>query len=459
MERQLILLQRMRDVVHALAGHTRIERLIPKVLDGAIEITRAERGFLVRKRGGRIEVEVARGFDKQRLRSRTGDVSRTVVERVLNTERGLVTTREEDADVLEVSSVRARRVRSILCVPLRLRGELRGALYLDHRFLADTFVDEDIEVLETFASMAALVLESAEQAGVAADATPGAPAPEYPVAFGELVGQSEAARRLFARIEEVARGREPALIVGEAGSGKTAVAREIHARGSHPGQPFEVRTCAAVSAERAEAELFGEGQRPGLLARAHDGTLLLTDLDHLPPPSQARLAEVLRARTLRCQLLCTTTLDLRPLVEAGAFRGDLYYRLDAQRVAVPPLRQRREDLELLLNHLAERVAGSRLQIAPPALACLSAYRWPGNVLELEGEVRRLLEVEGEVRCEHLSPSVAAARPEHAGPLPTQERSMVAQALREAEGNKSAAARSLGIPRTTLYRLIKRYDLG
>jgi transcriptional regulator with GAF, ATPase, and Fis domain len=386
-EREVLWLRKVRDVSQVLAREHDLEQLLPRILDAAIEITSAERGFLVRvQRGGgdlRVHVEVARGFNQSELQSSATSVSRTVVERVMEQGAGLVTTREQDASVLDASSVMARRVLAICCVPLRLRDEVQGVLYLDHRFRPDAFSEDDLPVLAVFADQAALAIETAELRADSARLTdslreleelraqeeqPAERSPQRrPPLFGRLVGASPPMCELYTAIERSARSRDPVLILGESGAGKQLVARELHARGELPNQPFLEQVCAAAAEADLERELFGERSRVGALARAERGTLLLIEVADLPPTLQGRLAATLRERMIRptgggrpqrlaCRVTATSTRDLREEVEAGRFREDLYYRLDVQRLEIPPLRQRRDDFAVLLDHFA-RVHG------------------------------------------------------------------------------------------------------
>lgn len=481
-ERELLWLRRVRDVAQGLVNQTDLEALLPQILDGAIEITEGERGFLVRLKDGKANVETARGFNKTQLRGRAGDVSRTVVERVVETGVGLVTTREEDADVLNVSSVQARRVLSILCVPMRLRGAVEGVLYLDHRFVEGAFSEDDLPVLATFADQAALAIETAELRADAAKhnaalkelkrlrehpAEPVSDAPPtYPLKFGALIGASPAMCRLYERIERAARTYDPVLITGESGCGKLSVAREIHARSELPHQPFLIQGCAAVSDDQLDAELFGGARSKGVLAQAGQGTVVLMEVADLPAVLQGKLVAELRNRSLPCRIVATSTRDLRTMVDAGAFREDLFYRLDVQRTEVPALRSRLEDLPVLLDHFAEEATGRRLIYTDHARKLLGNYAWPGNVLELKNELQRLLGVEASpISARHLSEEiregrgVAKAEGTMSGKtLSEVEQQMVEIALRDAGGNKARAARALGIPRSSLYGLIERYGI-
>ncbi len=507
--RELTWLRRLRDLSHLLATQEDVRALLPMILDAA-----TERGFLVRVGGGsggrpKVRVEVARGFARESLSGSQGKVSRTVVERALSEQRVVLTTSEADADVREVSSVQARRVLSILCVPLPQRGEVTGVLYLDHRFTPTAFTEQDVPVVEAFADQAALALETAarteegrrlEQArrelaaraaeGGEAEAAPagseGAPAPDAPARFGGLIGGSPLMVRLYHEIERAARSRAPVLITGESGTGKELVAREIHRRGPSAQEPFLSENCAAIADALLESELFGHRQgaftgatedRPGLFQLAGRGTLLLDEVGDMSPVMQSKLLRVLqegcarpvggeRPVEVRCRVVAATLHDLRALVEARRFREDLYYRLDVLRIEVPPLRRRPEDVPALLEHFLAREAPRPPQLTTKATQLLVSYAWPGNVRELENEARRLASLGvSRLTARHLSEEVRAgkglARADGAysgKTLGEVEREMVAAAMRESGGNKARAARQLGIPKTTLYHLLDRYGL-
>ncbi|MCO5166701.1 MAG: sigma 54-interacting transcriptional regulator [Planctomycetes bacterium] len=507
--RELLWLRRLRDLSHRLAAEQDVRRLLPAILDAAIELAQAERGFLVRvdppRKGEarvRIRVDVARGFDQETLQGAQGKVSRTVVERVLARGRAVITTSEEDQDLREVSSVQARKVLSILCVPMLLRGEPRGVLYLDHRFDPRAFSEQDLPVVAAFADQAAVALETAEllaarEAEERADApdeppadpgvAPPFPPGEGPLRYGRLIGASAPMRALYAGIERAARSSALVLITGESGTGKELVAREIHARGQRPDEPFLSENCAAIADTLLESELFGHrrgaftgatADRKGLFHLAGRGTLFLDEVGDTSPSMQAKLLRVLQegvarpvggaaAQPVACRVIAATHRDLKALVGQGAFREDLYYRLDVLRIHVPPLRQRPEDIPPLLAHFLEAEGGGHIEVTPKALELLVGYSWPGNVRELENEARRLATLgEPKLTARHLSPDVAAGRGlARAGggysgkTLGEVEREMVAAALRETGGNKARAARQLGIPKTTLYHLIERYQLS
>ena len=507
LDRELRWLRRLREVSHRLATEYELTKLYPLILDSAIELTKAERGFLVRILGNtpgggyHFRVVEARGFRSSALARDDHDVSRTVVRQVMESGKPLVTTSEDQ--ILRVSSVMARRVVSIASVPIRLRNRTLGVLYLDHRFVPDAFSSQDLPILGTFAEQAAIAIDAAEslaasegahslgdrsaQPSLAQPATtaasPHGSKDAPPLALGStefagLLGASAPMQDLFEDIRRVACTTETILVVGESGSGKRAVAKSIHDQSDRAYRPYLILSCAGRDPDRLEQELFGaskgapQGPRKGLLKLANDGTLVLDEVGELPSHLQARLLRVLQDKVytevgggaelpVHCRIVATTRHSLHALISKQRFREDLYYRLDVLRVPIPPLRERPGDIPLLLQRKL-RSAGRSLEFTPKALEQLIGYAWPGNVRQLENEVTRLLNSGvHRVAVGDLSPEVRSERGvARAGgrTIGDVQKELIVAALEACRGNKARAARQLGIPRTTLYNLIRRYKL-
>jgi two-component system, NtrC family, response regulator AtoC len=294
-----------------------------------------------------------------------------------------------------------------------------------------------------------------------------------------LLGRSESMVALGSAIERVARSRAALLVQGENGTGKELVARRVHRLSERAAAAFVPVNCGAIPAGLVEAELFGhergaftgaERRRCGLFEAAHGGTLFLDEIGELPAAVQPALLRALqfgeirpvgaeRVRNVDVRLIAATNRDLRQRVERGEFREDLYYRVAALTLDVPPLRERGGDVELLARAFLERARlahGRDLEFDPQALERLAGHAWPGNVRELENAVERLV-----VMCE--GPRIDAAAVERhvlqgsraAGPLPTLElaqleRLAITAALERHAGDKRAAAAALGIALRTLY---------
>jgi two-component system NtrC family response regulator len=310
--------------------------------------------------------------------------------------------------------------------------------------------------------------------------------------FGELIGRSPAMQRLYRTIEKVGATDATVLIVGESGTGKELVARTLHRASRRADRPFVAVNCAAIPETLIESELFGHERgaftgahrrRPGRFEEAEGGTLFLDEIAAMPLPLQATLLRVLQERRFTrlggsgevasdVRVMAASNRDLPELVAGGAFRDDLYYRINVVPVTLPPLRERREDIPLLAAAFLTRfTAQHRVAVAgplPPAvLRLLMEHRWPGNVRELANVIERLvlLAEDGRLRREDLpeeirSPAASGA----SGPfrLPgsgiewdAMEKSLLEQALAQAGGNRAAASRLLGLSyKQLLYRLAK-----
>jgi two-component system, NtrC family, response regulator HydG len=301
---------------------------------------------------------------------------------------------------------------------------------------------------------------------------------------------SEAMRRLAVLVARVAPRDVTVLIVGESGTGKERVAEAIVRASRRADRPFVRFNCAALSPELAEAELFGHAKgaftgavraRPGLFGEADGGTILLDEVGELAAPAQAKLLRVLqegevrpvgeeRVRRVDVRVLAATHRDLQELVRAGRFREDLYYRLDVAKLRVPALRERPEDIPVLARHFLQRFAarfGLASLAAPDALTDrLAAHRWPGNVRALENAIEALVALSPPEGLDLALLPGGAREPADAGAAPTLkqrveafERGLVVEALRAAEGNRSEAARRLGVSRVTLHDKLRKHGLG
>ncbi len=309
----------------------------------------------------------------------------------------------------------------------------------------------------------------------------------------ELIGRAPAIQRLQVFLERVAASPSTVLVLGESGTGKELAAGMIHALSPRAARPFVAINCAAISESLLESELFGHekgaftgavGQHEGVFVRAHTGTLFMDEIGELSPGAQARLLRVLEGRTLTrvggtreipvdVRLVAATHRDLPQMVRDGRFREDLLYRLGVIQTRLPPLRERCEDIPLLVQHflraLGERLGRRVEQVSAGALEVLCRYRWPGNVRELRNVIERALVLgdSPQLELDDLPPELLHAAPgtppstanATVRPLVELEREAIAAALSATGGNKARAAALLGIDRTTLYRKLKDHALA
>jgi two-component system response regulator HydG len=306
-----------------------------------------------------------------------------------------------------------------------------------------------------------------------------------------IIGQSTAMARLFDSVAQVAPSEATVLITGESGTGKELIAGAIHFNSSRRDGPFVRLNCAAITETLLESELFGhekgaftgaDRRREGRFFQADGGSLLLDEVSEMPLPMQVKLLRVLQEREFTrvggddlirvdVRVIAATNKHLPELVSGGRFREDLYYRLNVVGLAIPALRERAEDIPLLAQHFLETFAlKNRKEVkgfTPQAMDRLIRYAWPGNVRELMNAVERaVVMTRGDFLAEEdvsLIPTAAMPGPEHppaagARPLEEVEKATILITLKAADGNKSEAARRLGITRRTLHKKLKAYGV-
>jgi transcriptional regulator with PAS, ATPase and Fis domain len=309
--------------------------------------------------------------------------------------------------------------------------------------------------------------------------------------FHQILGKSRPMREVFELIRRVADSPTNVLITGESGTGKELVAKAIHYNSDRREAPFVPINCAAIPDQLLESELFGHMRgaftdakmdRRGLFEEAQKGTLFLDEISELPLMLQAKLLRAIQEREIRrlgstkpiqvdVRLIAATNLHLAEEVKAKRFREDLYYRLNVIEIRLPPLRERREDIPLLVEAFLQKCATANrkpLDASEAALAMLMDYEWPGNVRELENVVERAVTLArgDKVLPDDLPPAVQGARGERRVldeaadrilPLDEMEKEYIRKILEKAGGNKYQAAQLLGIDRKTLYRKLAEIE--
>jgi len=300
--------------------------------------------------------------------------------------------------------------------------------------------------------------------------------------FADMVAKSASMRGVFAVLPRIAESGSTILVTGESGTGKELVARAIHSLSPRKKRRFVAVNCAALPETLLESELFGHvagaftdarRDRKGRFAEAEGGTLFLDEIADIPSAVQAKLLRVLQggeyepvgsSSTVKAdvRIVCATNRPLEDLVKEGRFRQDLYYRVNVVRVALPPVRERMEDIPLLVEHFLSRLAGLRgtpkPEVSQEVMACFLSHDWPGNVRELENAVEHALALAGSGRIEpvHLPAHLVPGPGEPAPGLTLLEieRRTIVEALKRNDWRRLAAARELGINKTTLWRKMK-----
>ncbi|ABF42270.1 two component, sigma54 specific, transcriptional regulator, Fis family [Candidatus Koribacter versatilis Ellin345] len=314
--------------------------------------------------------------------------------------------------------------------------------------------------------------------------------------FGGMVGRAPEMERLYRIITKAANSTHPVLIMGESGTGKEVVARAVHYTGCYKDKPFIPVDCGSLVPTLIESELFGyvkgaftgaQHSKQGLLAMADGGTVFLDEIGELPIDLQSKLLRALQEKEIRpvggtravpinVRILAATNRDLEQAVQQGTFRRDLYFRLNVLTLRIPPLRDRKQDIPLLVGHFlerTERATGFQRNISDEALKLMLTYDWPGNVRELEhcldracaltsGPTINTLDLPTTIQNWHvqtqtvLAPQAPAAPTNGIVPIAEMEKQAILEAIERLHGDKLEAARLLGIGKTTLYRKLKEY---
>ncbi len=378
--------------------------------------------------------------------------------------------------------------RGMVVAPLRVRGQTMGVVEVLNKRGGQPFDEHDVDLLQIFANLAATGVANAqthenlkrENLGLREGAVHDDP----------IIGASAPLKDVLQLCDRVASTNATVLLLGETGTGKELTARRVHAMSPRNFKAFIAINCAALPETLLESELFGHeaGAFTGATARklgrfelADGGTLFLDEIGDISPSTQIKLLRVLQERefvrvggtkTVTCdvRIIAATNRNLKKAMETGEFREDLYYRLNVFPINLPPLRERRDDIPLLVNYYVDRTARDlgwpRPSIAPETMKLLCDYRWPGNIREMRNVIERavLLCDTGAITPGNLpreiagEPAPTPEQPETMSPLEGHERSIIVKALEDHDWNQTKAAVALGISRDNLRYRLKKYDI-
>jgi Nif-specific regulatory protein len=461
------------------------EELLERVLEIAMTHLSAERGFVIladpKKENG-YDVVTMKNFSSHRT-SNEYAASSSVVTNVLNTGEAVLTFDAPNDERFESSaSIIAQKILSIICVPLRTGDRIFGAVYLDSSTMLKEFNDESLKFLTIFGNLAGIAIENAkryselqnqnERLKNEADVT---------YLFANLVGKSDKWKSALEIVQRVLDNDVAVLITGESGTGKELVAHAIHENGLRKGLAFVAVNCSAIPESLIESELFGyirgaftgaNTNKKGLVEVADRGTLFLDEIADLPFNLQSKLLRLLQEKEYRrigetinrsadIRVIAATNRDLKSEVKKGAFREDLYFRLDVVNIHLPSLRERKDDIPLLAKHFLLRSAQmykrSIESIHPDAMQMLFANPWKGNVREFQNVIERAV-----VLCrgsQLTADDLVLDLDKRNSILPNSmtleeiERQIIETTLDEMDGNRRRTAEKLGVSlRWLQYRL-------
>jgi predicted ATPase/transcriptional regulator with GAF, ATPase, and Fis domain/tRNA A-37 threonylcarbamoyl transferase component Bud32 len=491
-------------VAQALAGEIDLEELLRRLMRVAIEHAGAERGQFVLEHDGAPAVHVTGTTDAVAVlldgatplaAARSLPVSLVNLVR-RSGETVVLADAAADDQLAQDAYVARAQPQSVICTPLVNQGRLIGALYLENNLASGVFTADRAQVLQIIAAQAAIAIENARLFGEIQRLKDRLQAENVYLieeiksqqGFEEIVGRTPSLKRVLSRIEQVAQTHTTVLITGETGTGKELVAKAIHNHSRRRDRPLVSVNCGAISPGLVESELFGheKGAFTGAVTRklgrfelADSGTIFLDEIGDLSLDLQVKLLRVLQegeiervggTRTIKvdARVITATHQNLQKAVEEGRFRADLYYRLNVFPIQVPALRERKEDIPVLVRHFVQKYAtqlGKPIESIPThTLAALTAYAWPGNVRELANIIERSVIVSQGSTLElgdWITSESAAAPPVSGGTLQDAERAHIISALEKTGWRVSGpagAAVQLGLKPTTLESRMKKLGI-
>ncbi|MEM9692710.1 MAG: sigma 54-interacting transcriptional regulator, partial [Myxococcota bacterium] len=508
-------IRRLIAINQKLASSLDPDQVLAWALDSAIELTGAERGFVLTGKG--LDVTVMRNVDPRANEDLV--FSRSIAACVLETGQPITSIDAgQDERFRGQASIHSMRRLSVMAAPIRAKAGIVGVVYLDHRFRRSRFDEGARELLVAISDQLGIALTNAqlvrelEARNLELDRLASGQRRELRRLWGEvraqraalahrfdfssIIGESAGLQRVFDTLGRVVDTDLPVLIQGESGTGKAVVARAIHYQGPRRERPLVSVNCGALSKTLLTSELFGHvkgafiganAARDGAFVAAKGGTLFLDEVGEMPLSMQAKLLRALQDQEVTplgsddpvavdARIVAATNRKLDDEVASGAFREDLYYRLGVVVVTLPPLRARHDDIPLLAAHLLERAAErtqrARPDLSPEAVEHLVEHDWPGNVRELENVITRAVALsrEGIITPDdlHLSArppetdvAITSAQPEIPSPQQARanrDRDELRAALEAHRWNITKVAQALGVSRPTVYRKMDRYGL-
>lgn len=484
-------LTKLYELAGQLFSHEAMPRLFERIVKAAVELLGAERALLATCDGGKLVPRWA-----HQLPFAPGGplpLSMTMTGRVLESGEPILTfDASEDAAFCTSDSVAVHGIRSVMCCALGDPAEPIGILYVDNNVRVRAFEYEDLEFLQALAHYACIAIDNLTRLE-AERAVSKARTETLERAYGathHLVGRSAELRRVYDLVRRVAAASAPVLIVGETGVGKEIVARAIHQESDRRGGPFVPVNVGTLSKETAESQLFGHvkgsftnaiHEHHGFFEQANGGVLFLDEITTASPEIQVMLLRAIQEQRVRplggkkeipvdVRLVTATNVDIDRERKDGRFRDDLFYRIDVARIEVPPLRERRDDIEPLAHHFLARCAPGK-SFEPAALRALCAYAWPGNVRELQHAVEfaAILAQHSVIRLADLPRTLARDGVEDV-PTPSEapgslkallqrtEREHIRRALEFTNGHRDKAIALLQMSRANFFQKVREFGL-
>lgn len=492
---QLDAMQQLLEFSELLARPSDLDALLDELIDQIVGLTRASKGFLVlaNDSGSEYSVRVARNLERQPVDDPSELLSDKIIGEVIKTrEAQIISDAYNDTRFQTSLSVINLRLCSVMCVPLIVRGELLGLIYVGNDNVTDLFKQDQLELLKLYAAQAALFVKNAGLLNELRHESAELAERLEHFKFGEIIGACPQMVAVYKMVEKVAATDITVLVTGETGTGKELIAREIHNRSSRSDGPFITVNCGAIPENLIESELFGhtKGAFTGAVANqigkfqaANGGTIFLDEIGELPLHLQVKLLRALQERQIQrlgevkttpvdIRVVAATNRDLQKEAEEGRFREDLYFRLNVIGIELPPLRERGDDVVLIARYLVGRYAKEFGRDVDPndafaddAAQSMRRFKWPGNIRQLENQIKKALVLADGPRivASDLDLDLGGTESDPDGILPLADardawqRDYINRVLALNGGNRTKTARDLGVDPRTIFRHLEKVE--
>ncbi|MDY7227900.1 sigma 54-interacting transcriptional regulator [Hyalangium rubrum] len=484
--RELVMLRRLTTFSERLMGSYDLEKILESLMDEAIEVTRADKGFLILMESNEPRVKVARNLSRENIEDAVEKLSDSIVAKVVKEQRPLILADAIDAPEFKASeSVVNLKVHSVMCVPLMHKGDLFGLIYVGNDRLVNRFEPKSLDMLTIFGAQASLILQNAMWVNeLKLDNTELRKKLEDQ-RYGDIVGSCQGMKDVYKRIDKIALTDISVLITGETGTGKELIAREIHRHSPRAKGPFVTINCGAIPENLLESELFGHvkgaftgavATRAGKFQAAIGGTLFLDEIGEMPLQLQVKLLRALqekvvykvgdnRGEPVDIRVVAATNKILEDEVKKNTFREDLYYRLNVVTLKLPPLRERGEDVIVLgrffLQKYAKEFSSKVKGFTPAATVAMKKYAWPGNIRELENRLKKSVVLADKPL---LGPDDLDLKPENLEPIMPLlqakeefQKRYINEVLARNNGNRTKTAKDLGVDPRTIFRHLEKME--
>ncbi|HTE50748.1 MAG TPA: sigma 54-interacting transcriptional regulator [Kofleriaceae bacterium] len=478
--------QKLYDFSARLLQKHDLGELLHALMDAVVEITGADKGFLILMEGDNVDVKVARNLKRENIADALSQLSDSIIAKVIETHRPVVISDAMNDDEFSSSqSIIKLRLTSVICVPLLERGKLIGLIYVGNDSVVDLFQIETMQVLTVFSAQASLIISNAMLLDELKVDNQQLSRRLEDLHFGEIVGTSRPMQEVFRKVEKVATTDISVLITGETGTGKELIAHEIHRRSPRRDRPFVTINCGAIPENLLESELFGHvkgsftgavANKAGKFQAADGGTLFLDEIGEMPLNLQVKILRAIQERVVvrvgdtrpeqvDIRILAATNRELEEEIRHARFREDLYYRLNVVNLHLPPLRERGDDIPVVARYLLSRYGKeyeSRVKgFSPNAAVAIRKHDWPGNIREMENRIKKAIVLaEGNLIGPEdlgLSADTLPAILSLAAAKEKFQRDYINEVLTLNNGNRTKTARDLGVDPRTIFRHLEKEE--